>query len=92
MAYKQKQKLGAMPEYHDEGDREWVNKMLSYFPSHPTDDSKDVRGKLCRAYSKVFVEAVSLETNPIKKINAGRYAANTRLRLYVEKHFRVFDK
>ena len=92
MAYQQKQKLGAMPEHHYEADRDWINNMLSYFPSHLADDSKDVRGKLCRAYSKVFYETVSIEVNPIKRMNAGRYAANTRLRLYVEKHFRVLDK
>lgn len=88
---KQKQ-VSQLPEHHYEADRKWISKMLSYCAFHPNDDSKDERGKVCRAYSKVFQEAVSLEPVDHKKINAGRYAANTRLRLYIEKKFKVFNK
>lgn len=92
MAYNQKQPLGQLPEHHYEADRDWINKMMGYLQFDPIDDSKDERGKVCRAYSKVFRETTSLEPVDHKKINAGRYAANTRLRIYIEKRFRVFNK
>ena len=92
MAYRKKQPLGELPEHHYEDDREWLNKMLGYFQFHPTDDSKNERGKVCRAYSKVFYEAVSLEPVSHKKSNAGRNAANTRLRKFVEKRLAIFNK
>ena len=67
MAYKPKQKLGQLPEHHYEADREWINKMLSYLTFDPIDDSKNERGKVCRAYSKAYREAASLELTLHKK-------------------------
>ena len=92
MAYKVRQKIGQLPEHHYEADREWINKMLGYLQFDPIDDSKNERGKVCRAYSKAYREAVSLEPIQHKKTNAGRFEANTRLRKFIAKRFRVFDK
>lgn len=92
MAYKPKQKLGQLPEHHYEADREWINKMLSYLAFDPIDDSKNERGKVCRAYSKAYREAVSLEPTLHRKNNAGRFEANTRLRKFIEKRFKIFNK
>lgn len=87
-----KKPLGQLPEHHYEADREWINKMLGYCAFHPTDDSQNERGKVCRAYSKAFIEASSLEPIEHKKSNAGRHEANMRLRIYIEKKFKVFNK
>lgn len=92
MAYNQKQPLGQLPEHHYEADREWINKMMGYLQFDPIDDSKNERGKVCRAYSKAFHDAVSLEHIEHKKTNAGRFEANTRLRKFIEKRFRVFNQ
>lgn len=74
-----------MPERYYEADRQWIAQQLGYLN---TDD----REKVCKAYSKVFVQAVESEPLEQKKTNAGRYAANTRLRIYMAKRFAVFNK
>lgn len=89
---RKKEPVGELPAHHYEADRGWLNKMLGYFQFHPTDDSKNERGKVCRAYSKAFYTAVSLEPVVHKKSNAGRREANTRLRIFVNKRLAVFNK
>ena len=89
---RRKQPLGQLPEHHYEADREWINKMLSYLQFDPIDESKNERGKVCKAYSKAYSEAVILEPIQHKKTNAGRFEANTRLRKFIAKRFRVFNK
>ena len=86
MAYsKQKITRGEMPVERYQEDDAWISKMLGYL-----NDSD--RAKVCKAYSNVFVDAKSLEPVSHKKTNAGRYAANTRLRLFIDKRLAVFNK
>lgn len=89
---RRKQPLGQLPEHHYEADREWINKMMGYLAFDPIDDNKNERGKVCRAYSKVYHDTYSLEPVSHKKTNAARYAANTRLRKFIAKRFKVFNK
>lgn len=87
MAYNkyQKVKYGLMPESYHEGDKKWINEQLGYLV-------EDDRKKVCKAYSKAFIEASEKEPVYHKKDGAGRFAANTRLRVFIEKRFAVFNK
>lgn len=82
---RQTQQEQIMPEHHYEADRQWIAQQLGYL-------NADDREKVCKAYSKVFAQAVSNEPLEQKKTNSGRYAANTRLRIYMAKRFAVFNK
>ena len=85
MAYQKKPIRGEMPVERYPEDDEWINRQLGYL-------NEEDRSKVCRAYSKVFVDTKSLEPIEHKKTNAGRYAANTRLRIFIEKRLAVFNK
>ena len=87
MAYNkyQKQKLGTLPVDRHATDTKWIDEQLGYL-------DQDAREKVCRAYSKAFREAAEKEPVDHKKDGAGRFAANTRLRVFIEKRFAVFNK
>lgn len=84
MAYK-KPINKEMPTDRYSADDEWINSRLGYL-------SEDDRSKVCKAYSRVFVDTASLEPIEHKKTNTGRFAANTRLRVFIEKRLAVFNK
>lgn len=81
----QKQKIGLLPHPHYVADTEWINHQLGYL-------GEDEREKICKAYSKVFREASDKEPIEHKKTGAGRFAANTRLRIFIKKRFAVFNR
>ena len=81
----QKQKVVLLPSARYVADTDWLHQMLGYL-------SEDERETICEAYSKVFREAVANEPLEHKQINAGRLAANTRLRIFIKKRFAVFNK
>lgn len=81
----QKQKIGALPHDRYVADVEWLNQQLGYL-------NEEERETVCKAYSKVFREAVTNQPLEHKQINAGRFAANTRLRIFIKKRFAVFNK
>ena len=87
MAYNKyaKVKYGLMPESYHEGDKKWINEQLGYL-------SKADRERVCAAYSKAFIAAAEREPVDHKKDGAGRFAANTRLRVFIENRFAVFNK
>ena len=84
MAYNQ-QKIGILPVDRCPADSKWINTQLGYL-------NDEDRKKVCNAYSKVFREASAEEPLEHKQVNKGRFAANTRLRLFIEKRFKVFNK
>lgn len=81
----QKQKIGLLPHSLYGADTEWINQQLGYL-------TEDEREKICDAYSKAFREAELNETVEHKKVNAGRFAANSRLRIFIKKRFAVFNR
>ena len=66
------------PETVHKDDLKWVNQQLAQLPTA-------YRAKACAAYSKVWQEAHDAEQKLHCKENAGRFAANSRLREYVQK-------
>lgn len=86
MAYYKPQKIvGYMPNKLHKDDEQWIHTKLS--PLHP-----DLRYNVCRAYDKVFEETKESEQLSHRKIGKARYAANNRLRIFIEKRFAVFNK
>jgi hypothetical protein len=84
MAYK-KPNLGLLPFERCPADSQWISEKLAYL-------NEDDRLKVCKAYSKAYLEAVDNEPLERKKINQGRFAANTRLRIFIKKRFAIFNK
>jgi hypothetical protein len=84
MAHK-KSRLGLLPFDRYPADNEWISEKLAYL-------NDDDRLKVCKAYSKAYREALEGEPLERKKINQGRFAANTRLRIFIKKRFAVFNK
>lgn len=66
------------PETVHKDDLKWVSQQLAQLPTA-------YRAKACTAYSKVWREAHDAEPKLHCKENAGRFAANSRLREYVQK-------
>ena len=73
-----------IPLRMSKSDEKWIKSNLSMLPH-------DERLRICKAYSDVFSKYYDTESVDHKKENAGRYAANTRLRIYIEKKMRVFN-
>ena len=85
MAYYQKQKLGELPKNHHIDDRKWLNENLGYL-------DEETRSKICNAYSRAFRDAEHQEPLDYKKSNKARFAANSRLRIFIKKRFAVFNR
>ena len=85
MAYYQQQKLGELPKHHHKDDHRWLNEKLAYL-------DEETRHKVCNSYSQVYREAEHAEPNENKKSNRARFAANSRLRIFLKKRFAVFNK
>jgi hypothetical protein len=83
-----KSRLGLLPFDRCPADNEWISEKLAYL------DENDRRA-VCKAYSKAYREAVENEPLERKQINQGRFNANTRLRVFIEKRLKslaVFNK
>jgi len=76
---------GFMPESLHKDDEQWVFAKLS--PLH-----QDERMKVCSAYTNVFNKTFANEPLSHRKTGRARFAANNRLRVYVDKKFAVFNK
>ena len=74
-------KLGLLPLDRCPADSQWISEKLACL-------NYDDRAKICRAYSKAFRDAVDNEPLERKKINQGRFTANTRLRLFINKRLK----
>jgi len=80
-----KPKVGILPTERCPADTKWLNEKLGYL-------NDEDRKKVCNAYSKAFLEAAALQPAEHRKEGAGRKAANTRLRIFIEKRFAIFNK
>ena len=80
-----KPKIGIFPHARYVADVEWLHNQLGYL-------NEEERETVCKAYSNVFRQAENNEPLEHKKTNAGRFAANTRLRIFIKKRFAVFNK
>ena len=80
-----KSKLGLLPWDRCLADSQWISEKLACL-------NYEDRAKICRAYSKAFRAAVDNEPLERKKINQGRFTANTRLRIFIKKRFAIFNK
>ena len=69
---------------HHKDDKKWIDEQLRKLPGH-------LRVKASDAYSFVYAEAMSAEPEEHKKENAARFAANSRLRVYVGNVLRIPD-
>lgn len=67
-----------LPKRHHQHDRKWIEEQLKKLP--PSALATAIKG-----YEKVFSESYDSEPIEHKKMNKARFAANTRLREYVEK-------
>ncbi|MAI15230.1 MAG: hypothetical protein CMM15_14565 [Rhodospirillaceae bacterium] len=77
MSYYNKPRV-TLPVTHSEKDDQWLSEqLLRLHPKHRT--------TACIGYSDAFREAFENEQVEHKKENAGRKAANTRMRKFVEK-------
>ena len=85
MAFYNKPKIGILPVDRCPADTQWINEKLGYL-------NDEDRKKVCNAYGQAFRDASNNEPIEHKKENAGRYAANTRLRIFIEKRFAVFNR
>lgn len=63
---------------HSTDDARWIREQLDRLPQR-------YRKKAMDGYSAAYQEAHDAEPAPHRKENAARFAANTRLRKYVEK-------
>ena len=80
MAFK-KSRLGLLPFERCPADNEWISEKLGYL-------NESERRTVCKAYSNAYREAVENEPLERKQINKGRFAANTRLRVFIEKRLK----
>lgn len=79
----QRKKWGQMPAHYHEQDGERIAALLSGLNAIE-------RVKVCAAYAKVYQETHDAEPLEHKRANKARFAANTRLRIYINKKFNVF--
>ena len=73
-----------LPTHHHKDDAKWIAEQLRKLPGH-------LRGKAVDAYSKVYLAAINDEPEEHKKENEARFAANSRLRIYVGNVLRIPD-
>ncbi|AYH09396.1 hypothetical protein C5E24_06680 [Pectobacterium parmentieri] len=71
-----------MPSVYCREDAAWVQEMLGKLP-------RVQQEKIAYAYADAYRAAHDAEPVSYRQENAGRYAANTRLRLYVERYSRA---
>lgn len=74
-----------MPEVFHKDDEVWIFTKLSPI-------NQDERWKVCSAYTNVFNKTFDAEPLSHRKTGRARFAANNRLRIYVDKKFAVFNK
>lgn len=67
-----------VPTCAHKDDKEWLESQLMRL-------SAGSRQKAMDAYTRVFNDAYAAEINELKKENAARYAANVRLRSYIDR-------
>lgn len=70
------------PDCAHDADKDWISDQIEKLPPQ-------MRFKAVSGYESVFSKAADNEPVDHKKVNAGRKAANTRLRLFVERFYKA---
>lgn len=78
MAYGKPKITGAMPYKYCADDAQWIDSHLSML-------DPGLRAQVAMAYAKVYVEEEQLHDVEYQKTGAARFAANTRLRKFINK-------
>lgn len=78
MAYGKPKITGAMPYRYCADDAQWIDAQLSML-------APGMRAQVAMAYAKSYVQEEQLHDVEYQKTGAARFAANTRLRKFVNK-------
>lgn len=78
MAYGKPKITGAMPYKYCADDAQWIDAQLSMLPP-------GMRVQVAMSYAKAYVQEEQLHDVEYQKTGAARFAANTRLRKFVNK-------
>lgn len=81
-------KTGLMPKFYFPHDKKSIAQKLLTIESL----GAGMREKVCDAYAKAYREAWEAEPLGHRKDGKARFAANTRLRVFIEKRFAVFNR
>ena len=74
-----------MPRHYHPDDAQWVSAKLGTL-------EPSLRAEVCAAYAKAYLEAWEAEQIGHRKHGKARFAANTRLRVFIGKRFAVFNR
>ena len=74
--------VGAMPEHYHPHDKAYIAAKLAPL-------RREEREQVAKAYSKVYMEHYDNENVSVKKEGKARREANTRLRRYIDKKFKI---
>jgi hypothetical protein len=78
MAYGKPKITGAMPYKYCADDAQWIDSQLSML-------APVMRAQVAMAYAKAYVQEEQMHDVEYQKTGAARFAANTRLRKFVNK-------
>lgn len=78
MAYGKPEITGAMPYKYCADDAQWIDAQLSML-------APGMRAQVAMAYAKAYVQEEQMHDVEYQKTGAARFAANTRLRKFVNK-------
>lgn len=76
---------GEMPPHYHPEDAAWISAKLALL-------APSLRTQVCAAYGKAYRETWEAEPVEHKQANRARFAANSRLRIFIGKRFATFDK
>ena len=76
---------GQMPRHYHPDDVQWMSAKLGTL-------DPSLRAAVCDAYAKACREAWEAEPVSYRKIGKARFAANSRLRIFIAKRFAVFNR
>ena len=76
---------GQMPRHYHPDDAPWISAKLGTL-------DPSLRSEVCAAYAKAYLEAWEAEQIGHRKHGKARFAANTRLRVFIGKRFAVFNR
>lgn len=81
----QDRRWGQMPCYYYQDDAKIISARLAML-------DQALRSQVCDAYAKAYREAWEAEPVSYRKIGKARFAANSRLRIFIAKRFAVFNR
>ena len=76
---------GQMPRHYHQDDAPWISAKLGTL-------DPSLRAEVCAAYTNAYIEVWEAEPLSYRKHGKARFAANTRLRVFIGKRFAVFNR